>query len=1017
MAKIRQEINILDAQYAVAATTDTLALVQLDTTAYSGTITCYFEAVVSASSSNAANIVKLRRFGTTTDDASIPNSSMTTTLTRIRTAAFTPPTGQTEYFVRIERGAGTVTVNAARIIVIQDSGSDPITATETQIEIGNQETQTTNGTWTPLVFPKYWNFNASNWDGLWRFYYEFSGKRDTSNMSYSLWGLRRDDGTFNNWAQLNYTGQITSTTTARYRVPITGLINGRNYRIDSLDSNNMNGGHVTYNFKIIAQQISLDTIDLSNDYSSQASLWDSTGGSTGVGQSFTGNGKTLSAVRLLLMKSGSPTNTAVVKIYAHSGTFGTSSVPDTSTLLATSDTFSVSTLSASDFEPALFNFTGANQITLNNGTNYVLALEYFGTSSNLIMVRDNSTSTHNGNRCSRGTTLDGLNWSSSPTTDLTFAIISTDSPPGITKIESQYLLLNTGASGTGLQSRQTLFDADEWSGVTNTYKHSHDAANASASTKLTVPPSTDVGSSTVTGTNQQTSSALTLTDDTTIDSNVVNNTDTVASSKIIVETVVTTSGGDKTVNAGTQTTTLALQAPTVTATKNTTITPDTLTLTSALQAPTVSLATNKTVTPTQQTTALALQSPTITAIKNSTQTPTNQATTLSLLAPTVTAIRNATTTQTQQTLTSALLAPTVTAIKNTTQTPNTLTTTLALQAPTITTTKTVTLTPDVISTTLALQSPTIQTDATVSVQVDAGTQALTSALLAPTVTAVKNVSVSQQTQALTSALQVPTVITTKTATTQPTTQTTTLFLQSPTVSAIKNVSVSAGLQTTTLATQAPTVSAIKNATVAAGTQTLTSALPAPTVTAIKNATIAAGLQTTTMAPQAPTVNTTKTATITPNAITSTLQVISPAVSAGGAITTTPTTQTVTLAPLAPTITTTKAVTVSAGLQTITLSQLTPDVVTSKNIAHATTTQTLSLTPLAPTVSTSGSVTVAAGLQSLTLGLFTPSLITEVPIDVTVYPQTIQLGGAKGKKIIYVDGNLAMKLSKFIHMGI
>ena len=65
------------------------------------------------------------------------------------------------------------------------------------------------------------------------------------------------------------------------------------------------------------------------------------GGNPAVGQSFTGNGLILNSAEFYLKKKGSPTGNAVVKIYAHSGTYGTSSVP-TGSALATSDNFDVS---------------------------------------------------------------------------------------------------------------------------------------------------------------------------------------------------------------------------------------------------------------------------------------------------------------------------------------------------------------------------------------------------------------------------------------------------------------------------------------------------------------------------------------------------------------------------------------------------------------------------------------------------------------------------------------------------
>ena len=66
----------------------------------------------------------------------------------------------------------------------------------------------------------------------------------------------------------------------------------------------------------------------------------------GVGQSFTGDGKTLSSVKFYARKVGSPTGNIYAKIFAHSGTYGTSSVP-TGTELAVSGAVDVTTISTS----------------------------------------------------------------------------------------------------------------------------------------------------------------------------------------------------------------------------------------------------------------------------------------------------------------------------------------------------------------------------------------------------------------------------------------------------------------------------------------------------------------------------------------------------------------------------------------------------------------------------------------------------------------------------------------------
>lgn len=101
------------------------------------------------------------------------------------------------------------------------------------------------------------------------------------------------------------------------------------------------------------------------------------GGFQMSGQSFTGDGNVLSSCKFYLQKvTGSPTGNATATIYAHTGTFGTDGIP-TGAALATSGTFDVSTLT-STAELVTFTFTGAEKITLVDGTNYFVILEYPG---------------------------------------------------------------------------------------------------------------------------------------------------------------------------------------------------------------------------------------------------------------------------------------------------------------------------------------------------------------------------------------------------------------------------------------------------------------------------------------------------------------------------------------------------------------------------------------------------------------------------------------------------------------
>lgn len=185
----------------------------------------------------------------------------------------------------------------------------------------------------------------------------------------------------------------------------------------------------------IEYNVQVDTV---NTFDSQSSVIDTyatsnrdgdwgllAGVRIGTGQSFVGTGEIISNAQFLLSKTGSPTGNATAKIYAHSGTYGTSSIP-TGSALATSDNFDISTLNTTPTLETL-SFSGANQITLTNGTNYVLTIEWNGgDASNLLSVgRDTSSPTHGGNSSTQAA---GGSWSASSGTDNIFILNAISSP-------------------------------------------------------------------------------------------------------------------------------------------------------------------------------------------------------------------------------------------------------------------------------------------------------------------------------------------------------------------------------------------------------------------------------------------------------------------------------------------------------------------------------------------------------------------------------------------------------------
>lgn len=196
-------------------------------------------------------------------------------------------------------------------------------------------------------------------------------------------------------------------------------------------------------FRIISSVTTMDYYSEENQESGYAV----NGGGTdnqAVGQSITGDGGNLTDIYYNLRLSGSPTGNATAKVYAHSGTFGTSSVP-TGAALATSNTFDVSTLTGNYHN---YKFTFASPATLTNGTKYVITFEYSGGSTvNTVQVgRDTTSPSHGGNAAHSS---NGTSWSASSGRDLIFyAVTSGGGGGGGTSTRANaYMTTNTGFWG------------------------------------------------------------------------------------------------------------------------------------------------------------------------------------------------------------------------------------------------------------------------------------------------------------------------------------------------------------------------------------------------------------------------------------------------------------------------------------------------------------------------------------------------------------------------------------------
>ena len=144
-----------------------------------------------------------------------------------------------------------------------------------------------------------------------------------------------------------------------------------------------------------------------------------TSANDGAGQSFaSGAGGVVTTAQFFLKKTGSPTGNAVAKLYAISGSYGSTSIP-TGAAMATSDNLDVSTLTTLYQQ---ISFTFSTPYTLTASTNYAVTIEYTGGDvSNYVSVgltTAGSGAAHGGNASTHATGT----WTNVATLDLLFFV-------------------------------------------------------------------------------------------------------------------------------------------------------------------------------------------------------------------------------------------------------------------------------------------------------------------------------------------------------------------------------------------------------------------------------------------------------------------------------------------------------------------------------------------------------------------------------------------------------------------
>jgi len=220
----------------------------------------------------------------------------------------------------------------------------------------------------------------------------------------------------------------------------------------------------------------------------------STGANSAHGQSFTCDGAyKITSVKFYMKKAGSPTGNGHAVLYAHGGTYGTSSVP-TGTALATSDDFDVSDLTT-DFQLITFTFTGAQQYEMQESTYYCIVYENptegtIDTSNYVSLGIDASSPTHDGN----SVYWDNSAWHSVSVFDDCFYVYGEAAAPENTApTQSGEVPANT-STGISLQPtcNVTVNDADGGDTLTVTFYENTTGSWVLQQTNSSVSPGTSV---------------------------------------------------------------------------------------------------------------------------------------------------------------------------------------------------------------------------------------------------------------------------------------------------------------------------------------------------------------------------------------------------------------------------------------------------------------------------------------------------------------------------------------------
>lgn len=241
MAVLRHEINLFVTNYT--ATGDTNEKVLIITTNYSGTVTWYLEIYGYVPSGTCTIYLRDSVYNVY---ATISLTETSPTLKRVQLS--TAPVSD-RYYITLS-GTAPSGLWCGRLIGIQNT--DSLTASESQFELGNYTTTTSNSYIAPPEV-KYFTYTGGNWDGTITAYFE-AVLRSSASSSIAYAELQVDDGSWANWAEVASSPvSVTGTILKLVQSSAISLTDGRHYRI-AIKSSATNRTCVIYNAKLVIVQ-------------------------------------------------------------------------------------------------------------------------------------------------------------------------------------------------------------------------------------------------------------------------------------------------------------------------------------------------------------------------------------------------------------------------------------------------------------------------------------------------------------------------------------------------------------------------------------------------------------------------------------------------------------------------------------------------------------------------------------------------------------------------------------------